>query len=53
MREISKAMERKRRSNSVQKADKELKSVGIKMKERNKIKKGSNFCSRVSKTELV
>lgn len=53
MSEISKGMERKRRSNSVQKADKKLKRVGIKMKERNKIRQGSNFCSRLSKTELA
>ena len=53
MREIREEMERKRRSNSVQKAHKEVGRVGINTKERNKMKLGSNFCSRLSKTELA
>lgn len=53
MREISKGIERRKRSNSVQKAAKELGRVGIKMKERNKMKECSNFCCRLSKTELA
>lgn len=36
IREISEGMEKKRRTNSVQKADKELGRVGIKTKEQNK-----------------
>jgi len=42
-----------KRSNSVQKAHKEVDRVGINTKESTKIKLGSNFCCRLSKTELA
>lgn len=53
MREIREEMEKKRRSNSVQKAHKDVARVGINTKERNKMKLGSNFCSRLSQPELA
>lgn len=52
-REIKEDMERKRRSDSVQKALKEVGRIGTNTKERNKLKRDSNFCSRLSKTELA